>query len=164
MPTINGRACVVNGTPVDKVFSNGRQVYGRNLFKGSHDSSWSFSFNGNATSRKVTMDSGEVALHIVSSDDGSGIFFPLDFPSGTYTCSLDVKGTGTVNRLGLENISEAGVTLTNDWQRVSRTGLRHTGWQAFIIYGTVDIYVRLLKVEEGTVATPWSPAPEDVLV
>ena len=31
MPTINGRACVVNGTPVDKVFSNGRQIYGRNL-------------------------------------------------------------------------------------------------------------------------------------
>ena len=31
MPTINGKACVVNGTPVDKVFSDGRQVYGRNL-------------------------------------------------------------------------------------------------------------------------------------
>ena len=32
MTTINGRACIVNGTPVDKVFSNGRQVYGRNLY------------------------------------------------------------------------------------------------------------------------------------
>lgn len=35
MPTINGRACVVNGTPVDKVFSNGRQVYGRNYIQNS---------------------------------------------------------------------------------------------------------------------------------
>lgn len=31
MATINGKACVVDGVPVDKVFSNGRQVYGRNL-------------------------------------------------------------------------------------------------------------------------------------
>ena len=31
MPTINGKVCVVNGVPVDKVFSNGKQVYGRNL-------------------------------------------------------------------------------------------------------------------------------------
>lgn len=35
MPTINGRACVVNGLPVDKVFSDGRQVYGRNLLADS---------------------------------------------------------------------------------------------------------------------------------
>lgn len=34
MSTINGRACVVNGTPVDRVFSDGKQVYGRNLFRG----------------------------------------------------------------------------------------------------------------------------------
>lgn len=31
MSTINGKVCVVNGTPVDKVFSNGKLVYGRNL-------------------------------------------------------------------------------------------------------------------------------------
>jgi len=35
MPIINGKACVINGTPVDKVFSNGRQVYGRNLLADS---------------------------------------------------------------------------------------------------------------------------------
>jgi len=32
MSTINGNVCVVNGNAVDKVFSNDRQVYGRNLF------------------------------------------------------------------------------------------------------------------------------------
>jgi len=35
MTTINGRACVVNGVAVDKVFSNGKQVYGRNLLLGT---------------------------------------------------------------------------------------------------------------------------------
>lgn len=37
MSTINGRACVANGTPVDKVFSNSRQVYGRNLLLDSQN-------------------------------------------------------------------------------------------------------------------------------
>ena len=163
MPTINGRACVVNGTPVDKVFSDGRQVYGRNLYKGSHDSSWVLHGKGSATIKKVTMDSGEVALHVISPDDNSGAYFSIYFPSGTYTVSVDVKGTGTVDRLGWENISEAGVTLNSNWQRVSITGLRRTGWQAFIMYGMMDIYVRLLKGEKGTISTPWTPAPEDVL-
>ena len=31
MSTINGKVCVVDGVAVDKVFSNGKQVYGRNL-------------------------------------------------------------------------------------------------------------------------------------
>ena len=35
MPTINGQACIVNGKPVDKVFSNGIQVYGKNLLTDS---------------------------------------------------------------------------------------------------------------------------------
>lgn len=35
MPTINGKACVANGKAVDKVFSDGMQVYGRNLLADS---------------------------------------------------------------------------------------------------------------------------------
>ncbi len=35
MSTINGKVCVVNGVAVDKVFSNGKQVYGRNMIADS---------------------------------------------------------------------------------------------------------------------------------
>ena len=42
MSTINGRACVVNGVPVDKVFSDGRQVYIRNLLANSGFESGNF--------------------------------------------------------------------------------------------------------------------------
>ena len=35
MPTINGKACVANGVPVDKVFSDGKQVYSRNILADS---------------------------------------------------------------------------------------------------------------------------------
>ena len=37
MPIINGGVCVVNGKPVDKFFSNGKQVYGRNLLPMTKD-------------------------------------------------------------------------------------------------------------------------------
>jgi len=35
MSTINGNVCIFNGVPVDKVFSNGKQVYGRNMIADS---------------------------------------------------------------------------------------------------------------------------------
>jgi len=162
MSTINGRACVANGVAVDKVFSDGRQVYGRNLISGSYDSSWSFGNNG-ATIQKVTMDSGEVALHVIGIGSSSGFYMSFNFPSGNYTASLDFKGTGKVNRLGWEGISEAGMTPTSNWQRVSRTMSFDGKAHAFVFYGTMDVYVRLLKLEKGTIATPWTPAPEDVM-
>lgn len=160
MAMINGKACVVDGKPVDKVFSNGVQVYGRNLLRGSYDSSWGFS-NNNATIEKVTMDSGEVALHVVSANWGFWTNFYL--PSGDYTISVDVKGTGNVWALGLENISAASMTLTSNWQRVSRTGSLDGKQHAFVLYGAVDVYVRFMKVEQGTIDTPWTPAPEDIM-
>ena len=163
MPTINGRACVVNGTPVDKVFSNGVQIYGRNLIRGSYDSSWGFSINGGATIQKVTMDSGEVALHVIGTNTNVGFYIGSNLPSGNYTISVDIKVTGRVDRLGWETISDAGITPTSEWQRVSRTGSLDDKWHAFTCYGTMDVYVRLLKVEQGTIETPWTPAPKDVM-
>lgn len=163
MPTINGRACVVNGTPVDKVFSNGVQVYGRNLISGSYDSSFSFSSINGATIQKVTMDSGEVALHVISTNNFAGFFIRVNLPSGNYTVSVDVKGTGKVTMLGWEGISVASITPTSNWQRVSRTGSLDGKAHAFVLYGAMDVYVRLLKVEKGNLATDWSPAPEDFM-
>lgn len=52
MPTINGRACVVNGVAVDKVYSNGRQVYGRNLLISTSSSST----NGQTTMQGSSAD------------------------------------------------------------------------------------------------------------
>ncbi|QBJ03896.1 structural protein [Lactobacillus phage SAC12B] len=169
MSTINGRACVVDGMPVDKVMSNGRLVYGRNLIKGSYDSSWGgITGNSGGTIQKVTMDSGEVALHVIGTNNSSGFYSFFNFPtSGNYVISVDVKGTGKVDRLGWENWAEpdqlAGMNPTSDWQRVSRTISFNGNAYAFDLYGTMDVYVRFFKLEKGTIATPWTPAPEDVL-
>ena len=163
MPTINGKACVVNGTPVDKVYSNGEQVYSRNLINGSYDSSW-YSDGNTGTTQKVTMDSGEVALHVIGTGSTSGLWYHPNLPSnGIYTLSVEIKGTGVVNRLGWEGLSDNTAYPTSDWQRVSSTAsLDITKWYSFVFYGEMDVYFRLIKVEKGEIATPWTPAPEDV--
>lgn len=164
MATINGKALVKDGKPLDKVFSNGMKVYGRNLISGSYSSSWSFAANNGATINKVTMDGGEVVLHVIGINATSGFYAGLNRQtSGIYTISVGVKGTGKVEQLGWEGISGAGMTPTSNWQRVSRTALFDGKAHAFVLYGTMDVYVRLLKVERGTIATPWTPAPEDYI-
>jgi len=145
-----------NGISVVEVAGNVIDVGGRNLISGSYDSSWSYtSLNG--TVEKVTMDSGEVALHVIGYDGSGGFWEHTDLPSGTYTVSVEVKGTGTLNKLGWEVKSDAGMTPTSDWQRVSRTAwIDGNYWFAFVFYGKMDAYVRLLKLEQGSISTPYA--------
>jgi len=163
MSTINGKVCVVDGVAVDKVFSDGKQVYGRNLISGSYDSSWSFNSNMDATIQKITMDSGEVALHVIGTSNSSGFYAWFTLPSGDSTTSLEVKGTGTINALGWEGLKDYHVSPTGNWQRISTTNSFDGKKYVFHLYGVMDVYVRLLKAEKGTTATPWTPAPEDVM-
>jgi len=163
MSTINGKVCVVDGVAVDKVFSDGKQVYGRNLISGSYDSSWSFNSNMDATIQKITMDSGEVALHVIGTSSSSGFYARFTLPSGDNTISLEVKGTGTINALGWEGFKDFHVSPTSNWQRVSTTNSFDVKTHVFHFYGAMDVYVRLLKAEKGTMTTPYSPAPEDVM-
>jgi len=164
MPTINGEACVANGVAVDKVFSDGRQVYGRNLIKGSYNCSWIFNSYANTTINKITMDSGEVALHVIGTSNSSGFYAWFTLPSGSNTTSIEVKGTGTVKVIGWEGLNYINnITPTSNWQRVSITNSFDGKAKPFILYGIIDIYVRLLKAEKGTISTPWTLAPEDVM-
>ncbi|MEZ7280413.1 phage head spike fiber domain-containing protein [Limosilactobacillus fermentum] len=176
MPTINGKACVVNGTPVDKVFSNGKQVYGRNLYTDTHNfdnpaswfsySSWTKTtdtYNGLAV-MQITQDwsgicqyiqvkKGDVLTYSVYAQNTSGI--------GKSTIYWTFASSATANPVS--NV----VTITDSWQRVSGT-----------VVATSDGYLRPrlersnnntstlqiagIKLEKGSVATPWTPAPEDV--
>ena len=149
--------------PVDKVFSDGRQVYGRNLIKGSYNCSWSFNSYANTTINKITMDSGEVALHVIGTSDSSGFYAWFTLPSGSNTTSIEVKGTGTVKALGWEGLKYTNMTPTSNWQRVSITNSFDGKAHPFVFYGVMDVYVRLLKAEKSTISTPWTPAPEDVM-
>ena len=163
MADITHGTWIKDGKPVDATYQGGIKVYGRNLISGSYYSSWRFSSNSGSTIQKVTMDSGEVALHVIGTSNSSGFYAWLTLPSGNNTTSVEVKGTGTINALGWEGVGYTHITPTSNWQRVSMTNSFDGKAHPFVFYGTMDVYVRLLKVEEGTIATPWTLAPEDIL-
>jgi len=104
MSTINGRACVANGVPVDKVFSNGQQVYGRNLMlmtnkPSIYPSLGSFSISNPKTSSINA--SGEVT--VTTDVNVADLFYRFISPSAsnlarltageTYRFTGKVKGT-----------------------------------------------------------------------
>jgi len=163
MSTINGRACVVNGTPVDKVFNDGKQVYGRNMLTGT------------SNVQDYTM-SGSKWLKGSQSKNGGNISIPCT-PGASYTYSAIVKSATFGCFLELQFfdsdkklISTVGNTAKTD------TGLRYTSGVAPA--GTAFLLIHMVlnnppdsqtlvfnseKLEIGTIVTPWTPAPEDVM-
>lgn len=177
MPIINGRACVVNGTPVDKVFSNGRQVYGRNLLTGTQ--SWQGEW-GNLSKWAVDDEKykGLTVRYRGVSWNGLGQYYDAK-PNTTYTFSFYAKASESGNfmeifKLDKEDWSSpvvssplsANQAITTEWKRYSVTFTTKSSGKIFpSVCSTKDdktIYVAGYKLEEGSVATPWTPAPEDV--
>ena len=171
MPTINGRACVVNGTPVDKVFSNGKQVYGRNLLTGTGNHT--VTCTGEYNPRYLSNETRDDFLTLFKGLEGQTVTVSVD-----YEYSGFVAGSGQ-NRLGWEIEMVAGTTTdfgawywpSNDSgsRRMSSTfvvpknitGIRYAS--GFInLSGSGTGTLSHLKLEKGSVATPWTPAPEDI--
>ena len=201
MTTINGRACVVNGTPVDKVFSNGKQVYGRNLLLDTDLNNlpqyWTAragtvtgTFNGHNViyydATAITSDSADVLqqpIYDPSADNRT-------LPSQWYTLSFYAKGVGTMVsyvygsfadngagsyidgvKLGYANPDGSHVwILTDGWARHTYTFKSKSSFPATEIQNVLwrlfkgnEAYICMPQLEAGTLATPYSPAPEDVM-
>ena len=167
MPTINGRACIVNGTPVGKVFSNGVQVYGRNLLTGTSED-------------ELSGKSYEFARHQIS----GGLQ-----PKTTYTLS----GWARVDQKAIDNQQYVVVfayafdwswnvrmaipaSLTSKYRKITFTTPSGKQFNPFVStylnYPNNDPsqnsisgmgYISELKLEKGNLATDWTPAPEDVM-
>lgn len=196
MPIINGKACVVDGKPVDKVFSNGKQVYGRNLLINTSSSS----ANGRTTipgaigsiggvGRYIRTDSyeqvtapssGEFFYRFVSPDQSN--LYGLT-PGATYTLSGSVSHTVGELRFraqyGINGTNWSGDDMSDLGIPVSDVSVFTPFSYTFTIpTGATGVYFSLqnydyttgslfrfknMKLEKGSVATPWSLAPEDVM-
>lgn len=202
MSTINGRACVANGMPVDKVFSNGKQVYGRNLlldtdfndlpkYWTSRSGTVTGTFNGHNIIYYDTTKTTDGYIEVLQQP----IYDPAltanrVLPSRWYTLSFYAKGVGKMTTyvypdfIDINAVSYADgvalvitnfdgsnkLNLTDDWTRhtytfkskssLSNTKVQNVLWRLF--RGN-EGYVCMPKLEEGTLATPYSPAPEDIL-
>lgn len=190
MPTINGRACVVNGTPVDKVFSNGRQVYGRNLVSGT-----GLEYTMGYGIPNTVWQDGYAYLKLPTTipDNRTEILpgypgFYYNLTSGqVYTQTIWIETDATVKDLNGASISWFN-NLHHDYQPANIQKLFNSSYKVISTYtwpdkgtanrvrlfdtnnldGAFDLstgtYLKFgkLKLEKGATATPWTPAPEDV--
>lgn len=167
MPTINGRVCVVNGLPVDKVFSDGRQVYGRNLLTGTGNNlsitgtnavnQWHYSYllaNGYNASSLASALGTQFTFSFdwsVSGSSPSGIFH-AQWNDDPWMASSAIKVSSSNTSGHVSN----PVSVSTDSKNVATM----MGFRLDYFVGTLTI--SNLKLEEGSVATPWTQAPEDV--
>lgn len=160
MTTINGRVCVANGVAVDKVFSDGKQVYGRNLLT-NLSSNWTQGW----------LSSGIIGTPSTFISVGQRIR-TLQAVSVSSSFSYTISNSNTSFKLSwLELDSNGNITYLAPWI----TSVDYTFTTAIT---TTQLYIVVaykneaaintsnlpkIKLEQGSVATPWTPAPEDVL-
>lgn len=169
MTTINGKACVVNGTPIDKVFSNGKLVYERNVLLNTQrfDNNWTWenighSFANGFLTLSYTNNGGSRMYQVIAGGIPIGKTLSLSFKAKiSADCdsqSVQVKA-GPYDAPNLINITSKDSQLykVENWQWVGETRT----FSFYVNNGKVDI--SNMKLEYGSVATPWSPAPEDVM-
>ena len=162
MSTINGKACVVNGVPVDKVFSNGKQVYGRNLVIGTSNkvvqaSSW----NMQAADIKYDKSLGGALCASVMINNADYASVLLRGAAQIYLKTLDKSGNilSTVNgnkvSYNADGLSQCSISIDDNTASVQVVIFTNNMIQ--------NAFYSCLKIEKGTTATPWTPAPEDVM-
>ena len=201
MSTINGRACVVNGTPVDKVFSNGKQVYGRNLLLDSQTQmrkpSW-YSQNNYWTADRGTYLGSNIKYATNAWDNVRYSYKDLldrdvinttdDF---TYSIYFRVVGEDPTGMSYAYITFLSSATTKNNTVPLKLTSLEEGKWARIIVpfkfmyteYDSAEDFMYSIRVEvsaapkiagahyeyaapkleKGSVATPYSLAPEDVM-
>ena len=172
MPTINGKACVVNGTPVDKVFSNGRQVYGRNLLAnsdqqfigvggGNLSEFLEIPFNLNDIFDKYGADRDYTVSFDLSSKDPSKVNSIRSYPN---------PGTPNPDKYMFNSVEHKNVTTTpKRYSRIIHPTLNDASIKitTLVFYGQYNTgnvpIVNRIKITLGnTDNNVWTPAPEDI--
>lgn len=163
MTTINGRVCVANGNAVDKVFSNGKQVYGRNLLVGIdrtiHQASGSYQWVANVDQKNIKAGEHLCFSVFINDTPHAGAL-----AQGNAFCIIELKDesgnmilkkTGNEINFDANGISQVSMVIPNKTSSI-QLFVQTFGMSANTYYGYP-------KVELGDAATPWTPAPEDVL-
>lgn len=167
MPTINGGVCIVNGKPVDKIYSNGKQVYGRNITHGTTPDWQKEDVSGNPQGDWGVKTLCDPIYKIV---DGETYTVQVEFQNATCQIMLE---TNSFNAIGFRTGLLAPVAKSSDNAGkliITFTAHFPDGYAylqpnlAFaLLQNNANSYeFRHFKIETGITATPWTPAPEDV--
>ncbi|AYH92122.1 hypothetical protein [Lactobacillus phage Dionysus] len=174
MADITHGTWIKDGKAVDKVFSNGRQVYGRNYYQ--QNTPAQIITLPNATYKPILMRPNADCPNgfmIIGAKDATGTlrFKNLITGNGRWTVSFYMRRpTVGAQYLTLDacDLSPVRLTTSDDttWKKYVYT-VNITNYSD--VYNFVDFSsmswsyfsIKDFKVEQGNTATGWSPAPED---
>ena len=155
---------------------NNLQIGGRNLVLNSYklDGKWSAA-GGYVGTTTVVQDSSALSKYHIESKcttAGNGAHYPV-FPKTsdkigkTYTWSFEAKcSVAKTGSVGHECGGQTTISMTTEWKKFSHTWkFTDNQYHSFTFYlgfkaGEI-LYIRDFKIEEGSKATSWTPAPED---
>jgi len=213
MSTINGQVCVVNGNAVDKVFSDDKQVYGRNLIadsgfeSGNIPANYAWNDGHQISGRYLSIMSvtetypspmGKFMLSVenFNTDPALGLDQYVCFPitpvfikkgetwaysyyyasagcaTGQASDYLMVDSNNPIYELSMAHDLRETSGGQTTWHRFVKTWTAYRDVTVTILrFGFVKTSAALggwicidnIKLEKSTTATPWTPAPEDVL-
>ena len=163
MATINGKALVKDGKPIDRAYSNGQLVYGRNYFLNSSGSS----LTNDSIKGKVFTSNPSVAW--IGGPQNSLYQRGLDALNGQQvTVSFWAKADKENAKFHSEPLGGAKTfnpKLTTSWDKYSYTIPNLA--TAIVFFMAVDVgtnyYLSNLKIESGNTSTDWTSAPEDYI-
>lgn len=155
MSTINGKVCVVDGVAIDKVFSNGNQVYGRNLVTGTSNELKTVTGSG----------WGSSPASPASGIYGAGKYYASAYIENTTPVVLNiyvkVEGhTGNFNGNYIQPGKSGTVNCTVDI--LEGQSLVST-WLGFRDSQTASYTYKYKEMMIKRAPSTWTPAPEDVL-
>lgn len=159
MTTINGKACVVNGVPVDKVFSDGKQVYERNLVTGT-----------SKEFKTVTRSGwGNSPTNLASGKYGAGRYHASAYIENTTPVGMKLyvgiygdDGKFIYNALG--GFMPAGKSgIASSTFNVSEGQLLNSVFVGFENLQTESYTYKYKEVMVKRTPIPWTPAPEDYI-
>lgn len=150
-------------------------VGGRNYITDSKNLKAKTHWGSNKWDEEV--DGDAIILIKKGGSDKTGFWFNLtdlvktQFQNETLTWSIDIKASRniTLNSVGFETNGQKRIDISTNWMRISHTFTNR--FSKFYMFTFNDpttnfnngdkIYIRLPKLEIGSVATDWTPAPED---
>ena len=143
---------------------------GVNLLQGTAKIEFPLNNNGGTQTIEKYDDETNYIQHTSSAPiNDMGPWWPWTPEVGqVYTFSADVAGNGYItgdcfHYEGSDSSTLSRVDLTDNWQRISNTFHVNAINGNWIIYANNStlLKVKHIKIERGSVATPWTPAPSD---
>jgi len=177
MADITHGTWIKDGKAVDKVFSDGKQVYGRNLLKNTFDYASGWIYNNQALTEILEADGTPTKIIKINynPNDWVGVYqtfinWSVRPKAGdTVTLSFYAKGDGRIYS-SIDGISGSiNINATSEWKLYNLTGVATKEIANFSIYlhnivtTATSIYVHSVKFEINGEPTIYTPAPEDVL-